>query len=53
MNAHSSLPPPSPTPFLKGEIKLLKNWAGRAIFIKLGRGNQKGESRNNTKVIEN
>ena len=51
MNTHSSLPPPSPTPFFwRGKIKFQKKERG-AIFKKIGMGNQKGEGRGNAKGI--
>ena len=35
MNTYSSLPPPSPTLFLKGEMKFSKNWVRGTNFKKI------------------
>ena len=51
MNIHSSLLLPSPTPFLKGEIKFPKKWVGGANLKKNCIGNQKGVG--NAKVTGN
>ena len=51
MNTHSSLPPPSPTPFLKGENKTSKKLGRKSNFKQICRRNHKGKGKENAKVI--
>ena len=52
MNKHSSLPPPSPTPFLEGGNEISKNLGRGSKFLKTLYGRKVGRAKEEVEEIQ-